>query len=419
MHIFTQYKGLRKEIYYLLAGRVITAMGSFATPLITLILRRKLDFSASQITIILTIFALACLPAAFIGGKLTDKLGRKKIIIIFDTITVIFYILAGIFPISLWTVAFVLLAAFFACIEQPAYDALIADFSLPKDRERAYSLGYLGWNLGFIIGPTMGGLLFENYLWLCFIVTGIATFSTTLICIFFIHEKDAIQMKEASEAENVYEKGEKKESVFKVLKNKKVVFCVLLVAALAGAVYSSCTIVVPLAMEEQYAEMGATYYGLASSLNGLVVILFTPFMTLLLKRQLGLVKRGLGVLLYASSLFILSYYNILPLVYIGMVTFTIGEVVSTIGSMAYTTRRIPASHRGRIAAMSTIMGSIIGSISQVIIGQLIDAYSYRFVLYIYIGIGILCTALFFYFIRFDKKEFPGLYVPNERGERQA
>ncbi|MDD4066207.1 MAG: MFS transporter, partial [Bacilli bacterium] len=205
MKLFSQYKGLRKEIYYLLIGRIITAMGSFVMPLLTLILRRKLDFTPSQITLCLTIFFLISLPAAIIGGKLTDKFKRKTIIIIFDTITVICYIVAGLIPISNLTIGIVMLAAVFAQIEQPAYDALVADFSLPKDRERAYSLGYLGWNLGFIIGPTLGGLLFENYLGLCFIITGIATFATTLICIFFIHEKDAIALKEESEKENQYE----------------------------------------------------------------------------------------------------------------------------------------------------------------------------------------------------------------------
>ena len=160
MKLINQYKGLRKELYYLFIGRVITAMGSFVMPMLILILKRKLGFSPSEITIILTVFAAISLPATIIGGKLTDFIGRKKIIIIFDLITVAMFIISGLIPISFTTVILIMLGAFFAQIEAPAYDALIADFSLPKDREKAYSLGYLGWNLGFVLGPTLGGFLF-------------------------------------------------------------------------------------------------------------------------------------------------------------------------------------------------------------------------------------------------------------------
>ncbi|MDD2433996.1 MAG: MFS transporter [Bacilli bacterium] len=419
MKLFSQYKGLRKEIYYLLIGRIITAMGSFVMPLLTLILRRKLDFTPSQITLCLTIFFLISLPAAIIGGKLTDKFKRKTIIIIFDTITVICYIVAGLIPISNLTIGIVMLAAVFAQIEQPAYDALVADFSLPKDRERAYSLGYLGWNLGFIIGPTLGGLLFENYLGLCFIITGIATFATTLICIFFIHEKDAIALKEESEKENQYEANEEKVSLWTFIKDKKIILYVAIVAALSGAVYSSASIVLPLAMDEAYAEMSSTYYGFASSLNGLVVILATPVLTLLLRKQLGLTKRGIGVLLYSVSLLLFAFYNNLFFIYVGMVLFTVGEVVSSIGSMAYITRRIPASHRGRISSLNTIVYGIFTGISQVLIGFFLDTNPYSHAFYIYLGLGILCTATYFILIQLDKKTFPQLYIPDERGERQA
>ncbi len=409
MKLINQYKGLRKELYYLFIGRVITAMGSFVMPMLILILKRKLGFSPSEITIILTVFAAISLPATIIGGKLTDFIGRKKIIIIFDLITVAMFIISGLIPISFTTVILIMLGAFFAQIEAPAYDALIADFSLPKDREKAYSLGYLGWNLGFVLGPTLGGFLFEDHLGLSFIINGIATLATTIIIIFFIHEKNAISSADQQNELSEYEKGEKKVSIINVLKKNKTIFYVLIVGSIAGAVYSAMTIMLPMAMEEVYLENGATYYGLASSFNGLVVIIFTPILTILIRRWKELSKMGLGVILFSLGLAFFFLINDLPFVFIGMFVFTIGEIVNTLGSSPYMTKRIPASHRGRIFSTRTIIAGLIGSISQLAIGFLLEKYTYNNVFIIYIVLGLICGVIYWLLIKKDKGEYPKLY----------
>ena len=47
----------------------------------------------------------------------------------------------------------------FATIEGPSYDALVADLNDSDSREKAYSLQYLGMNLGLVLAPTLGRLL--------------------------------------------------------------------------------------------------------------------------------------------------------------------------------------------------------------------------------------------------------------------
>ena len=76
-----QYRGLNRDIYILFLGRVIGALGTFIWPLLTLILKVKLNYSASQIALIMVLGFACNLPASMIGGKLTDRYGRKKIII--------------------------------------------------------------------------------------------------------------------------------------------------------------------------------------------------------------------------------------------------------------------------------------------------------------------------------------------------
>ena len=86
--LFLQYGGLKKEIYILFIGRLVTAMGSFVWPMLTFFLTTKLGLSDGQSTLLIATATFLSLPAALLGGKLADRFSRKSIIILFDCLTV-------------------------------------------------------------------------------------------------------------------------------------------------------------------------------------------------------------------------------------------------------------------------------------------------------------------------------------------
>jgi len=49
MKLLSEYRGLRKELYILFIGRMMTNMGSMIWPMFTLILSKKLGLSAGTI----------------------------------------------------------------------------------------------------------------------------------------------------------------------------------------------------------------------------------------------------------------------------------------------------------------------------------------------------------------------------------
>ena len=411
MQFINQYKGLKKELYILFIGRVVTAMGAVVHPLLVLMLRRKLGFSPSEITLVMIIFTLSALPANIIGGKLTDRFGRKRLIVIFDLITISLFFVASLLPISITTIILIGIGGLFAQAEQPAYDALIADFSLPKDREKAYSLGYLGWNLGFVVGPTLGGFLFENMLNLAFFISGISTLVSTVLVFLFIHDRNSYRGKVIDEElKNKYEEVDEKASTTSVIKDRKLVLFYVLLCAIGSVVYGIVGLILPLNLETVFAAKGAVYYGILSSFNGLVVILFTPIVTIKTQKVFELNKTRLGYFLIAASLlFFMFGTTAIWLLFFGMFFFTIGEIMSAIARAPYITRRIPSSHRGRMFAILAIINTVIAVIAQFIIGQVLEVASYQVVWIIFISIGLLNTLLFRLLIAKDKVKFPDLY----------
>lgn len=136
MGFFKQYMGLRKEMYILFWGRVVTNMGALVWPMMTLILKNKLGYSASEVATIMMVLGFVQLPCMVLGGKMADHFNKRNLIILCDLVTVGTYFLCYFLPVDRKMIPLLTIAAIFALMEWPSYDALVADLSSSKDRER-------------------------------------------------------------------------------------------------------------------------------------------------------------------------------------------------------------------------------------------------------------------------------------------
>ena len=412
--LFAQYAGLKKEIYILFIGKLVTAMGSFVWPMLTFFLTTRLGLTDGQSTLLIATASVLSFPAALLGGKLADRFSRKTIIIVFDCLGVSMYLLAAVLPLTIGTAVLLFLAGLFQSIESPAYDALNADYSTSAQREKAYSLSYLGFNLGYILGASASGLLFQKYLRLAFFINGIADFFSTILIIFFVHKKNAIsEDKEAlQESYSEYEQPvDEKIPVLTLLRQRPVLIGMLLIGCIASMPSSLMGILLPLQLKDALGEAGATLYGYLNSLNGFVVIAFTPILTVLLKKVTEIPKTILGLLLFIAGTALFSVDTAAMILFVGMFVFTLGEVVTVLGSNPYVSRRIPASHRGRVGGISSVVYSVFSSLTQYLISFMLIATksNYRLIWIIFIVCGLVAAVLYGFMYRPDKRTFPKLY----------
>ena len=412
--LITQYGGLKREIYILFIGRLVTAMGSFVWPMLTFFMTTKLGLSDGTATLMIATASVLSFPAALLGGKLADRFSRKSIIIIFDCITVSMYLLAAILPLTLFTVFLLFAAALFQTIESPAYDALNADYSTSKQREKAYSLSYLGFNLGYIVGASVAGMLFERFIRLAFCINGLAIFVSTVLIIFFVHKKNAIteDTVDLNESYSEYEQPiDEKTPVLTVLRQRPVLIGMLLIGCLASMPASLMGLLLPLQLKETLGEAGATLYGYLNSLNGFVVIVFTPILTVLLKKLTEIPKSVIGLLLFLVGNLFFSMGTAASMLFVGMFIFTLGEVVEVLGHNPYASRRVPASHRGRVGGISSVIHSIFSSCTQYLISFLLvtTESNYRLIWMVFMVCGLAGAVLYGFMYRPDKRTFPKLY----------
>lgn len=405
MKFLQQYKNLSKEIYVLFFGRIVTSMGSLIWPLLTLILKNKLGYNATTIATLTMAMSILQFPMLLLGGKLADTLNRKKIIIVCDLVTVVSYIICGLLPLSNYSIALFYIAGVFATIEGPSYDALVADLSDSESREKAYSLQYLGMNLGLVLSPTIGGLLFENYLWLAFILTGLATLSSTILIILFI-KRLSVEKGNVS----AYEEKRENESVFRILRERKTLILYALVCGFGGIVYAQFNYLLPLNMETLYGAKGATIFGMLTSTNAIVVIIATPLITTFLSRLMDVRKIFIGESLIVLGLFGYRFVQGAMVPYfILMILFTIGEVFNTLGHQPYMTRRIPSTHWGRVNSFVNTVNGLFAGVGNIFIGKIVDVKGYDMA---WLAVGVLGAVAIILVVMLnlvDKRQFGLLY----------
>lgn len=402
--IFSMYAGLRREIYILCFGRFVTAMGSLIWPMLTLILKSKLGFNAEEVALWFLVFGFIDVPFKLLGGKLTDRFNKRDTIIICDLISVVMYVTTAFLPLSMGSLIVYFIGSAFQHMEWPAYDSIIAEMTSDDDRQKAYSLQYLASNLGVVFAPTLGGLLFNNYLWLSFLICGLAVLSSTILIFLFIPKT----FKKAHTT-NTYEANEEG-NVFQMLMGRKILLAYVVVGCIAHMIYSQFNYLLPIQMDEMFSENGAKFFGLMTSVNGAVVIIFTPILTQLTLKWNDLKRIRWGIIIQSLTLCLNYFLHTELFLYIAiMAVFTIGEVLHTLGNSPYLSKRIPSSHRGRFVSINNLATNFSSKLGNMAVGKIIVLYTFREAWILVLVVSVLLIMGLGIFSKRDRKRFELLY----------
>ena len=407
MKLISQYRGLRREIYILFFGKMVTSLGSMIWPVMTMILSQKLGFSAAEISYYFVGASVIMLPANVIGGRFADRFNKKRLIVVCDSISIVCFFISAVIPLGIGTVALFVLAGIFQSMESPAYEALFADLSTTKDRERAYSLDYLGGNLGLVLSPTIAGLLFKNYLWLSFLISGVSiALSTVLIAVMI---KDVTPVEDNGE-EAEYQEKKEGANVFAVLKANPMLLLYLLCGTLYSAAYGQYTFIMPLDMSALHGDAGAVIFGTVSSLNCITVVIFTPVITKVFAGMRDTGKMLMGrALVFAGYMVFILLSGFVPGYYLAMLIFTWGEIFDVLSSGPYVSTRIPASHRGRINGLMSVAYTAVTGAVDLGVGQLYDRAGSGWAWALILTVAVLSGAATAVLKTLDKKAYPKLY----------
>ncbi len=153
------YKGLSSPTWMLAIVMLINRTGAMVLPFLGIYMTNVLGFSLKQAGYVLSCFGVGSVAGSLAGGWLTDKWGHFRvqtgslflavpIFLMLPHLKHLETLSAGVFLLSLITEIF-----------RPANSVSISTYARPDNITRAYSLNRMALNLGFSIGPALGGFL--------------------------------------------------------------------------------------------------------------------------------------------------------------------------------------------------------------------------------------------------------------------
>src|SRR5580658_2415251 len=117
--------------------------------------------SPQEVTALMAVFSLMGVLTAPFWGRLSDRIGRRPVLMISMAAAALAYLWLG-FADALWMV-FAARALAGACAGNiAAANAYVADVTTPENRAKGMGLIGAAFGLGFIIGPALGGVVAGN-----------------------------------------------------------------------------------------------------------------------------------------------------------------------------------------------------------------------------------------------------------------
>ena len=162
------FRGLRafpRQFWVLTAGIFIyVGAAALAFPFEAIYLRTYLGTSMTMIGVVFGLVPLAVMPVQFWGGHLTDRLGRRMIIMLSVLVGVVWFV-GFAFVTELWQVALLVAveSAFGWPLFQTASNAMIADLLPPERRQEGFGVTRAAMNFGVVVGPVLAGLALGRF----------------------------------------------------------------------------------------------------------------------------------------------------------------------------------------------------------------------------------------------------------------
>jgi MFS family permease len=352
-------------------------MGSVVMPMITLILTQKIGFSISEAGTLATIFMITQAPFLLLGGKLVDHMGSKKVIVIFNTLGALAYIPCSFMKPNIAMAILIAVASNLFSVAAPAYNSIVTQIVSEDKLKNAFSILYLGFNLGLAIGPALGGLLFYRHLQILFVIDAFTCFISTALVFFFIpnlhHIAEDKNLKHTEKNDAI----KPQVSVYRFLFNSPSLLFYAFVLLIYYFCYSQWGYMLPLQTASIFKENSARFYSLFVSINAIAVIIFTPLLTTLTHRFRPLAIVASGGLFYAMSFLMFGNSKQLQLFFAATVVLTIGQILININSNIYIVQKTPQALIGRANSLLSLINGAGIAVGPIIMGHVLLILKYR------------------------------------------
>ena len=387
-----------RQFWLLFWGMLLSTIGSsMIWPFLMVYASERLNLPLTQTATLITLNSTASLLMTFAAGQITDRVGRKLVMVISllsNAVVYLFFSHAATY--TQFAIVMILLGA---C--NPLYrvgaDAMMADLIKPEKRADAYSILRMSNNAGIAIGPAVGGFLAAVSQYLAFYIASTGLFLFGLLVLLFARE--TLPERQASTAV----KRERWGGYDRVFRDWPFITTVINITF--GLITASLMWVLLPVYATKVIGIPKQLYGLIPTTNALMVVFLQVLVTQWTKQHPPLRMIALGMFFYAIGVGSVVLGTGFWGFWISMVVITIGELIIVPTSSTFVANLAPPDMRGRYMSIYSLTWSLSIGIGPLLGGFLSDSFGPPATWIGGLVIGLVSTITFFIIERtFYKKE---------------
>jgi len=378
--MISRVRGIYEEFpgqFWTLIGAIFVDRlgGALLFPFFALYVTDHFGVGMTQVGILFAIFALASVVGSLVSGALTDKLGRRWMLM-FGLVFSALSSLAMAFVNDL-TVFYVLAAivGLLADAGGPAAQAMVADL-LPEEKvAEGYGMQRVSANLAVAIGPAIGGILAsQSFLWL-FVLDAATSLITAAIVYFSLPETKPVATEEQPEQSFRQSFGG-----YKQVFSDRLFVTFMVLSMLTVLVYTQMNTTLSVYLRDVHG-VSLRQFGLLLSMNAAMVVVFQFWITRRIAKRSPIVMMAVGTILYGIGFVMYGVFGAMIFFVIAMIIITVGEMITIPTAQALVARFSPDDMRGRYMAFYGFSWTIPFALGPLLAGLVIDNLDPRLIWY--------------------------------------
>lgn len=384
------YNEFPRKFWAVVAVNFVDSVGgTLLYPFFSLYITKKFNVGMTQAGIVLGIFSICGLVGSMVGGALTDKFGRRKLIIgglVFSALSTLSLGLANTFSILIFLAVII---GLLSNIAGPAHNAMIADLLPENKRQEGFGILRVVGNMAWIIGPSIGGFVANKSFFALFVIDAVMSCIVAFLFYLFIPETKP-QTQVAVEHESLLKtfKG------YSLAIKDRAFMAFLIASILMGLVYGQMYNTLSVYLS-RFHHIDPSGYGFLLTISAIVVILFQFSTTRVVKKKPPFSMMALGTLFYMLGFGLFGVISTYWLFAAAIVIITVGEMIVVPTSQGLAANFAPEEKRGRYMAVYSLSWSIPSTFGPGSAGVILDNFNPNLLWYIGAVLCFIAAAAFY------------------------
>jgi MFS family permease len=384
------FKEYPRNFWILIGSLFIDRLGgALIFPFFSLYITEKFGVGMTEVGTLFAFYAVSSFIGSLIGGALTDRFGRRALMIFGLLSSAATALIMGLSRDFQTFFIFSVIVGAFADMGHPAGQAMLTDILPEPKRIEGFGILRVVANLAVTIGPAIGGLIASKSFFALFVIDAIASAITALI-VFLTMPETKPEKRIDQPVESIFQtfKG------YSVALKDKIFILFLTISAVSVIVYMQMNTTLSVYLRDVH-QITTQQFGYILSLNAAMVVVFQFWITRRISKYAPMMLMTVGTIFYLIGFTMYGFVTTYLFFLIAMVIITIGEMIVSPTSTALVARLAPADMRGRYMAVSGFSWIIPSAIGPLAAGFIMDNLDPRWVWYASGILAAIATLGFF------------------------